>query len=67
MKRGGGKLSLGGLNNDFYSLSGKHKYVHTLGNILKLVCVLRHIYIKEKSPEVGSRQHLDLEQQFLAQ
>lgn len=39
-ERGGG-YSLGGQNNDFYSLTGKHKYVHTLGTALKLLHTLR--------------------------
>lgn len=49
-REGGGEYSLGGPNNDFYSLTGKHKYVHTLGTALKLLHTLRHNALKSNKP-----------------
>lgn len=50
-REGGGEYSLGGQNNDFYSLTGKHKYVHTLGTALKLLHTLRRNALKSDKPE----------------
>lgn len=48
-KEGGGEYS-SRPNNDFYSLTGKHRYVHTLGTTLKLLDILRFSALKSNKP-----------------
>lgn len=47
---GGVGVFLRRTNNDFYSLTGKHKYVHSLGTALKLFHTLRCNALKSNKP-----------------
>lgn len=48
-KEGGGEYS-SRPNNDFYSLTGKHKYLYTLGTTLKLLHTLRCSALESNKP-----------------